>query len=62
MASATPVTPRVTQVLPAPAPSRTFPSPTTPRAGGSASHLADLATARVEHPPLFRALDVFRVP
>lgn len=38
MASATPVTPRVTQV-------------SNPLA---ASHLADLATARVEHPPLFR--------
>lgn len=38
MASATPVTPRVTQV-------------SIPLA---ASHLADLATARVEHPPLFR--------
>jgi len=37
-------------------------NPNHPRAGGSASHLADLATARVEHPPLFRALDVFRVP
>lgn len=42
--------------------SRSLSLPTPPaRSAGSASHLADLATARVEHPPLFRAFDVFHV-